>query len=444
MSAGMTDVMPGVAGSDLAYILEWTAGAAMLTTAIGVVGQRLLAHRSIGIQVTLTSVVTVITALASVTAISYRMLPTSDSQVMLELMGIAGLAGLAVALVISRSVTRAARQLQKAVREVGEVGLYTPPAATLPAELEGLSRGMAEAHDRLGRARAREQALEASRRELVAWVSHDLRTPLAGLRAMAEALEDEVIVDPREVSRYHSQIRAETDRLAAMIDDLFQLSKIHAGALRLSPRLVDLEDLIAEVAASTEPVARAKGVRLTGAAASGMSVQIDPAEFGRAVRNLVTNAIRHTPPDGTIQLVGAIKGGLACVSVSDECGGIPIADLPRVFDVAFRGESARTPDPSGGAGLGLSIARGIVEAHSGEISVRNTGPGCRFLITLPLAPPAPSAVSRPPAVPGTRTTAPGLVAPGRHAPVPGTRAPAPEASSGRHTSVSPKTGVNRH
>ncbi len=113
---------------------------------------------------------------------------------------------------------------------------------------------------------------------------------------MAEALEDQVVTDPREVSRYHSQIRVETDRLAKMIDDLFQLSKIHAGALRLSPRLVGLEDLIAEVAASTEPVARAKGVRLTGAAAPGMAVLIDPAEFGRAVRNLVTNAIRHTPP----------------------------------------------------------------------------------------------------------------------------------------------------
>jgi signal transduction histidine kinase len=86
---------------------------------------------------------------------------------------------------------------------------------------------------------------------------------------------------------------------------------------------------------------------------------------------------------------------MACVSVADECGGIPPGDLPRVFDVAFRGESARTPDPSGGAGLGLSIARGIVEAHSGEIGVRNTGPGCQFLIKLPLARPAPSAVSRP-------------------------------------------------
>jgi signal transduction histidine kinase len=444
VTGNLAEVIPGVGANDLADISEWIIGASMLTTAIGLVGQRLLARRSIGLQVALVAVVTIITSLVSVGTISVLMFSVGDRDVMLELMGLAGLAGLAVALVISRSVTRAARKLQTAVREVGEIGIYTPPAVTLPSELAGLSAGMAEAHDRLGRARAREQALEASRRELVAWVSHDLRTPLAGLRAMAEALEDQVVVDPREVSRYHSQIRAETDRLAKMIDDLFQLSKIHAGALRLSPRLVGLEDLIADVVASTEPVARAKGVRLTGAAASGMGVQIDPAEFGRAVRNLVTNAIRHTPPDGTVEIVGAIKSGLACVSVSDQCGGIPVDDLPRVFDVAFRGESARTPDPSGGAGLGLSIARGIVEAHSGEISVRNTGPGCRFLITLPLARPAPSAVSRPPATPGTRTTAPGPVVSGRHTPVPGTRTTAPESAvPGRHTSVSSKTGANR-
>ena len=393
----VADVIPGVAAtpSDLAHVTESIVGAAMLTTAIGLVGQRMLANRSIGIQITLVSVVTVVTALVSVGAIAVLMLGGGDRDVMLELMGIAGLAGLAVALVISRSVTRAAWRLLSAVREVGDSGVYTPPPVPLPSELAELSQGLARAHDRLGRARAREQALEASRRELVAWVSHDLRTPLAGLRAMAEALEDQVVTSPREVSRYHSQIRVEAERLAAMIDDLFQLSKIHAGALRLSPRLVGLEDLIAEVAASTEPVARAAGVRLTGAAASGMPVLIDPAEFGRAVKNLITNAIRHTPPDGTIEIVGSIQSGLACVSVSDECGGIPPGDLPRVFDVAFRGESARTPDPSGGAGLGLSIARGIVEAHSGQIGVRNTGPGCQFMIKLPLARPAPTAVSRP-------------------------------------------------
>src|SRR3984885_7621 len=387
-------MMGDVAPADFAHVGEWVAGTAMFTTAIGVGGQRLLARRSIGLQVALVAVITVVTALAAVSTISAIMLTASDREAMFELMGIAGLAGFAVALVISRSITRGARKLLGAVKEVGESGFFIPPPITLPTELSGLSEGLAEAHERLGAARAREQSMEASRRELVAWVSHDLRTPLAGLRAMAEALEDQVVTDPREVSRYHTQIRLETDRLARMIDDLFQLSKIHAGALRLSPRLVGLEDLIAEVAASTEPVARAKGVRLAGAAAPGMTVLIQPAEFGRAGRNLVPNAMRATPPDGTIQVIGEIRSGVACVCVADECGGIPSDDLPRVFDVAFRGESARTPDPSGGAGLGLSIARGIVEAHSGQISVRNTGPGCQFTISMPLARPAPAAVSR--------------------------------------------------
>jgi signal transduction histidine kinase len=133
-------------------------------------------------------------------------------------------------------------------------------------------------------------------------------------------------------------------------------------------------------------VARAKGIRLTGSAVRGMPVLIDTAEMGRAVRNLVSNAIRHTPVGGMIEVLGEIQSGMATISVADQCGGIPPEDLPRVFDVAFRGESARTPDPSGGgAGLGLSIARGIVETHSGQIGVRNTGPGCQFVIKLPLA-----------------------------------------------------------
>jgi len=395
MTMNLADFMPNVPSVHLGYATAWIIGATMLTTALGVMGQRLLARWSVGVQVALVAVVTVVTALASVSVISICLLGTGDRDIMLELMGVAGLAGLAVALVISRSFTQATGQLLTAVHEVGDSGFFTPPAVILPTELAGLSNGLAEVHERLGRARARVQALEASRRELVAWVSHDLRTPLAGLRAMAEALEDQVVTDPFEVSRYHSQIRIETERLAVMIDDLFELSKIHAGALRLSPRVVGLEDVVAEVVASAEPVARAKRVRLTGSAVRGMPVLIDSAEFGRAVRNLVINAIRHTPPDGTIEILGELRSGSACVSVSDECGGIPLEDLPRVFDVAFRGESARTPDPSGGAGLGLSIARGIVEAHSGEITVCNTGPGCQFLITLPLARRAPSAVSRP-------------------------------------------------
>jgi len=388
-------LLTGVAPSDLLHILAWVIGAVVLVTIAGGFVLRLVARRSVGVHVALVAAVCATTTMIAIAEIADIMLSPSDRVVMIELMGIGGLAGLAVALIVGRSLRRSSKTLADAVREVGESGIYTPPEVPLPAELAGLSRGFAEAHDKLGQAWAREKALEASRRELVAWVSHDLRTPLAGLRAMAEALEDQVVIDPREVSHYHSQIRIETERLAAMIDDLFELSKIHAGALRLTRRVVGLEDLVAEVVASAEPVARAKGVRLTGSAVRGMPVLIDSAEFGRAVRNLMINAIRHTPPAGSIEVLGEIHAGMACVSVSDECGGIPPADLPRVFDVAFRGESARTPDPSGGAGLGLSIARGIVEAHSGQISVRNAGSGCQFLIRLPLARPAPSAVSRP-------------------------------------------------
>jgi signal transduction histidine kinase len=386
-------VQPG----DLAHVSEWSAGIAVACAILGIIALRMMAGRSVGVLLAVVVGITVLSAILSCGAIAELMLPgAGDRKVMLELLFVAGLAGLLVATFLGRTFTRASRTLLGAVREVGESGIYTAPSVVLPAELAGLSDGLTAAHERLGNARAREKALEASRRELVAWVSHDLRTPLAGLRAMAEALEDQVVTDPREVSRYHSQIRRETDRLSAMIDDLFELSRIHAGTLRLSPRLVGLEDLVAEVVASTEPVARAKGIRLTGSAVRGMAVLIDTAEMGRAVRNLVTNAIRHTPPDGVIEVIGEIQAGQACVSVADECGGIPPADLPRVFDVAFRGESARTPDPQGGgAGLGLSIARGIVDAHSGQLGVRNTGPGCQFTIKLPLARNGAPAVSRP-------------------------------------------------
>ena len=392
--AGATNFLGPIQVSDLEYISAVTVMFALVITAIGLVALRVLAARSVSVMVTVIVVASVLTSLAGVGVIAHRMLSGVDQRVVLDLMVIAGLASLAVALFVGRRLTRASRELATAVQGVGENGVYVAPQATLPAELAELSKELTATHERLAQGRTRERALEASRRELVAWVSHDLRTPLAGLRAMAEALEDQVVVDPREVSQYHSQIRREVDRLTLMIDDLFELSRIHAGALRLSKRMVGLEDLVAEVVASAEPVARHKGVRLTGAAVRGMPVFVDSAEMGRALRNLVTNAIRHTPSDGGVDVLAEVQSGMACVSVSDACGGIPPGDLPRVFDVAFRGESARTPGPQEGAGLGLSIARGIVEAHSGQIAVRNAGPGCQFLIRLPLARPGVPALNR--------------------------------------------------
>jgi len=243
-------------------------------------------------------------------------------------------------------------------------------------------------------ARARERQMEANRRELVAWVSHDLRTPLAGLRAMAEALEDGVVGDPETVADYHRRIRVETDRMASLVEDLFELSRINAGALRLSLASVSLSDLVSDAVASAAPVAAARGVHLVAAETGWPTVQGSEPELSRVVANLLRNAIRHTPADGTVTLTGGRDGAGGWLAVTDECGGIPEADLPRVFDVAFRGAAARTPvssadeDGAGaggaGGGLGLAIVRGLVEAHRGEVGVSNVGGGCRFVVHLPL------------------------------------------------------------
>jgi len=376
--------------SDLVQIALWVVGTVVVILGIAAVLMRMMAGRTMGLTLKLSAGVSVVTTIAATVEIARLMLSSDDRTVMYELLAIAAAAGFTGAMFAARTLTKSSHALLESVRGVGDSGVYIAPERVLPTELAEISDALAAAHERLGKSRSRERALEASRRELVAWVSHDLRTPLAGLRAMAEALEDQVVTDPRTVNQYHSQIRRETDRLSSMIDDLFELSKIHAGTLRLNRRVTGLEELVAEVVASAEPVARAKGIRLSGSAVRGMPVFIDPAEMGRAVRNLVINAIRHTPADCIIEVVGEIVNGNACVTVTDACGGIPPEDLPRVFDVAFRGESARTPGPQEGAGLGLSIARGIVEAHTGQIAVRNVHPGCQFVIRVPLArrPPA--------------------------------------------------------
>ena len=244
---------------------------------------------------------------------------------------------------------------------------------------------------RLAEQQARAEEAERTRRELVAWVSHDLRTPLAGMRAMTEALEDGVAPDP---DRYHRQLRTEVDRLTGMVDDLFELSRINAGTLQLVRERMSLTDVVGDVIAAAAPIAAARGVRLTAEAGAGdtggtgggrpaATIDADERELRRAITNLVSNAIRHTPHDGVVNVTAAVVDGTAFITVSDGCGGIPEAAIDRIFEAGFRGDQARTPDPYGGAGLGLAIVAGIVEAHGGEVRVQNVDGGCQFEMAIP-------------------------------------------------------------
>jgi signal transduction histidine kinase len=236
----------------------------------------------------------------------------------------------------------------------------------------------------LAESRERERALEASRRELVAWMSHDLRTPLAGLRAMTEALEDGLAADPQ---LYYKQIAAAVDRLSAMVADLFELSRIHAGTRAVRVGTVDVADLVGGCLTELEPLAAARHVALRVRADRPASVRGDLGELNRALTNVVANAIRHTREWGRVEVCLAdAGGGVVELRVEDECGGIPDDVLARVFDVGFRGGAARgsTPD-DGGAGLGLAITRGIVEAHGGSAGAENVPDGCRFRLRLPAA-----------------------------------------------------------
>ncbi|MEC3919727.1 sensor histidine kinase [Nocardia sp. CDC160] len=251
----------------------------------------------------------------------------------------------------------------------------------------------------LGRAQARamvweremleqERAAERSRRELVAWVSHDLRTPLAGIRAMGEALVDGVVAEPGEVQRYAERIVRETNRLSSMVDDLFEMSKINSGALRLELEPVDLREVVDEVLAANQPTAERAGITLAATQPEDkLVVAGSDRALGRVLTNLVANAIAHTPPGGRIDISAGSADGWAWTRVDDTGPGIAEADLPRIFEVAYRGSAARSPgagELGSSSGMGLAIASGLVAAQHGEISARNRSDGARFEVRLPL------------------------------------------------------------
>jgi signal transduction histidine kinase len=368
---------------DILLIATIALGCAGAVGVAGALTARLARTRTLNATLTVATVTAVLAVVAGTIGTAAAMfLSPHDFGVVLIVCVVAGIVAVAAGWRMARRVVEDTRTLQGTARELAE-GREPSMPVVKTAELAELGRELADSGQRLADAHRRERALESSRRELVTWVSHDLRTPLAGLRAMAEALEDGVADDP---ARYHRQMRIEVDRLSAMVDDLFELSRIQSGALALHPEPVSLGDVLNDVVAGTSALAQARRVRLQAAPHTPVAVVADPGELSRALTNLVVNAIRHTPADGTVAVATELGEDHAVLTVQDACGGIPPAELDRVFDVAWRGTPSRTPGPDSGAGLGLAIVRGIVEAHAGSVRVANAGGGCRFEVRLPRTP----------------------------------------------------------
>jgi signal transduction histidine kinase len=241
--------------------------------------------------------------------------------------------------------------------------------------------GMAGA---LERSEERRREMESARRELFAAISHDLRTPLAAIRATVEALADGVVSDAETRERYLATAIAEADRLSLLVDDLFELATIDGGELRLHIELLQVEDVISEAVDAFRPQVEQKGISLAFERTSTCPVRADPQRLGRVLANLLQNALRHTPPDGTIVLQTALLDGAVKVVVSDSGEGIAEGDRERVFQRFYRGEKSRSRE-FGGSGLGLAIARGIVQAHGGNIWVEGGPGGATIAFTLPAA-----------------------------------------------------------
>ena len=340
-----------------ALVIRWTSGR------FGSVNTRLALAYGVGVLVAIVNVLT---------TSALMFLSAHDLTLLLLLLAFAAVISLAFAYVVAGVLTGELRELARAAGRLAAGDLSVRVASGGTDEIGQLAAAFDNMAEQLEQSFGRERALEAGRRELITSVSHDLRTPLATTRAMVEALADHVVTDPEDVQRYLGLILQETQHLNRLIDDLFELSQIDSGALRLRLMPIGIAELVSETVAAYQAPALESGVNLEEDVTDSLvstRIQADPERIERVLRNLLDNALRHTPRGGRIRVLAGTEPDGVKVIVNDSGPGVPPAELERIFDRFYRGEPSRRREDGGGAGagLGLAIARGLVQAHRGRI-----------------------------------------------------------------------------
>jgi signal transduction histidine kinase len=290
------------------------------------------------------------------------------------------------AALLGHGVKRDIQALRDHLRAVGDGRRPIEPVRTGGAdELAELAAAANRMSEQLAEREAERDAAEGSRRDLIAAVSHDLRTPLASLQLLADAIEDGLSDSERTSERYMREISLQVRAMSTLVDDLFELTRLEAGQIGWSMRQVQLRDLVIETVEAMRPQAVAKRISVqTLLPAELPAARANPEGVQRVLFNLMANAIRYTPADGSVTVAAEPNGSALEVEVADSGDGIDASERRRVFEPFFRGrrEASRTTD---GAGLGLSICRAIVEIHGGRIWVEPSAAGACVRFSLPRA-----------------------------------------------------------
>jgi signal transduction histidine kinase len=314
----------------------------------------------------------VLLPLGAVLVSGWVMFHMGDDVKILAVTAASALTAVVAALVVARSIADAVDGVRDASTSLARGDLDARAPAGGPAEVAELATSFNEMGENLKR-------LFDSRKELVAWASHDLRTPLANMQAMLEALEDGLGNAPEYVPALREQVRV----LSQLVDDLFELARIDADALTLELWQLPLAPVVSSSLRGVEAEARIRHVRLGADVDDGLTARFAPEKVERVLMNLLTNALRHTPSDGAVAVRVEPLQGEVRVAVEDTGEGLDGEARARMFERFWRGDRSRT---SPGAGLGLAIARGLVEAHGGRIWAEDReGGGARVCFTLPAA-----------------------------------------------------------
>src|SRR5687767_9108765 len=285
---------------------------------------------------------------------------------------------------LSSTVTERIHLLQGAAERLAKGDLKTRVPVQGRDEVAALAIAFNQMAEQLQTADQKQRELENMRRDLIAWVSHDLQTPLTSMRAILEALSDGVVDEPEMVNRYLNTAQRDVRSLSALIDDLFQMAQLDTGGFPLDRAPASLNDLISDTLESFSELAYRESITLEGQVEPNVDpVFMDTQAIGRVLNNLISNALRHTSAGGRIHVSARRTGKGVETTVSDTGEGIRAEDIPHIFESFYRGEKSRNRG-TGGAGLGLAIARGIVHAHGGDIRVESElTKGTRFSFHLP-------------------------------------------------------------